>query len=281
MPLPLFASETLHHEAIDWATRVSSNGGVISTSVIRGVSAFCADIDRNSLRGRFLRLNLFSGGNLSGALVPLYRSTAFGGTVIGNATDTNVNFVSGDFAETGASGGLTGNGTTKYLNCGSSILSQGGVGNIHLSVSGSSLTTSPGTDAVPIGAANASGNNIAAIQTKANPTAVNRMFANGTPTAFADVSSAISSGHVIGTAVSATDLRVYQNGVQNGSTVTTTRSGTLTTNAVYVFTNNSNGTAASFSSARLTTYSIGFGLTAAQAAAFAAAVAALNTALGR
>jgi hypothetical protein len=281
MPLPLFATaRTTHHEAIDWATRVSANGGTISTTVLRAVSDFCANIDRNSLRGRFLRLNLFSGGNLSGALVPLYRSTAFGGTVIGNATDTNVNFVSGDFAETGASGGLTGNGTTKYLDCGSSLLSQGGVGNIHLSISGSSLT-SGATDSAAIGGTSAGGNNIAILQTRAAGVAVNRVFANGTPTAFLTSASAITSGQLIGTAISATDLRIYQNGTQNGSTLTTSRSGSLTTNAVYVFATNANGTASSFSAARLTTYSIGFGLTAAQAAAFSAARAALDTALGR
>jgi hypothetical protein len=276
----LVAAPTIHHEALDWATRASANGGTISTPVLRAVSDFCAAIDRNSLRGRFLRLNIFSGGNLSGALVPLYRSTAFGGTVIGNATDTNANFVSGDFAETGATGGLTGNGTTKYVDCGSSILSQGGVGNIHLSISGSALTSGQ-TDAVLIAGTSAGANNIASLQTRAAGIAVNRAYANGTPTNALTSSTAAASGQIIATAISATDLRIYQNGTQNGSTLTTTRSGTLTASPVFVFTASVAGAPQSFSSARLTTYSIGFGLTAAQAAAFSAARAALDTALGR
>ena len=70
----IYAAPSFHHEAIDWAARVSANGGTISTSVIRGVSSFCAEIDRQGLRDRFARLSIFSGGNLSGSLVPLYRS---------------------------------------------------------------------------------------------------------------------------------------------------------------------------------------------------------------
>lgn len=280
MTLPVFVSETLHHEAIDWATRASANGGLISTTTIRAVSEFCRAVDTAGIRGRFARLNPFAGGNLSGALVPLYRSFSFGGTVIGNATDTNVNFVSGDYAETGASGGLTGNGTTKYLSCGSSILSQVGVGDVHIGVSGGSLTTS-GTESVVVGGTGASANNIASLQMRSVGTAVNRVYANGTPTAFRDASSAASSGHIIGTAVSTTDLRIYQNGTQNGATLTTTRSGTLTTSPVFVFCAGVAGVPQSFSSARLTSYSIGRGLTASQAAAFSAAMNALNTTLGR
>jgi hypothetical protein len=277
MPLPVFVSETLHHEAIDWASRVSSNGGTISSSVIRGVSAFCADIDRQGLRDRFARLSIFSGGNLSGALVPLYRSFAYGGTLIGSATDTNVNFVSGDFAESGASAGLTGNGTTKHLECGPSILSQLSVGNAHLSAFGSSLIAAAGVNVM--GAGGSGFNSLAALQT--STTATNRTFINGTPTLFADSAAGLSSGHLIASAVATNDLRIFHNGTQNGSTLTSTRSGSLTANSVFVFSFNNNGTATQRIASRLTSYSIGRGLTAAQAAAFSSALSALNTALGR
>jgi hypothetical protein len=276
------AGPTIHHEALDWATRASDNGGVISTTTIRAVSEFCRAVDTAGIRGRFVRLNLFAGGNLSGALVPLYRAASYGGTVVGGSTDTNANFVTGDYAETGASGGLTGNGTSKYLSCGASILSQLSVGSAHISISGVSLTSGGAADVSPIGSSTGTGgNNIAILQTKASTAAVNRVFVNGTPTAFIDAATAISSGQIIGSSVATNDLRIFQNGTQNGSTLTTSRSGTLTANAVFVFANNTNGTAASFASARMTSYSIGSGLTAAQAATFAAAIAAFNTTLGR
>ena len=279
-PIPM-PDQYWHPEAIDWATRAAANGGAISTTTIRAVSEFCRAIDTAGIRDRFARVGIFAGGNLSGALVPLYRSFSYGGTLIGNATDTNVNFVSGDYAETGASGGLQGNGTTKYLNCGASIFSQLSVASIHMGISGSSLNSGPGADATPICANSAGFSAIAALSMKASGVAVNRIYANGTTAAFASAGTAISSGHIIGSAISATDLRVYQNGTQNGSTVTTTRSGSLTANAPFIFAHNNNGTAISFSSARLNGYSIGLGLTAAQAAAFSAAVAAFNSSLGR
>jgi hypothetical protein len=278
MTLPVFVSETLHHEAIDWATRASANGGVISTTTIRAVSEFCRAIDTAGIRDRFARLNPFAGGNLSGALVPLYRSFSYGGSLVGDATDTNVNFVSADFAETGASGGLQGNGSTKHLSCGASILSQLSVGSAHLSVSGSALNV--GNTVNLIGAGGSGFNSLAALQTIGTGT-THRTFINGTPTAFADASTAFPSGHLIASSVATNDLRLFQNGTQNGSTLTTARSGSLTTNAVFVFTYNNNGTPQPRHSARLNSYSIGRGLTAAQAAAFSAAVIAFNAALGR
>jgi hypothetical protein len=277
MPLPVFVSETLHHEAIDWATRVSSNGGTISTTVLRAVSDFCAAIDRNSLRDRFARLSIFSGGNLSGALVPLYRSFSYGGTLIGSATDTNVNFVSGDFAESGASAGLTGNGTTKHLDCGASILSQLSVGNAHLSASGASLA-GPFFQNL-MGAGGSGFNSLAALQ-RGN-LSTHKAFINGTPTADVNTTAGFLAGQLIASSVATNDLRMFQNGTQNGSTVTATRSGSLTANSVFVFAYNDNGTPVTRVAARLQSYSIGLGLTAAHAAAFSSALSALNTALGR
>ena len=275
---PLVAAPTIHHEAIDWATRASSNGGTISTTTIRAVSEFCRAVDTAGIRDRFARLSLFAGGNLSGALVPLYCSFSYGGTLIGNATDTNVNFVSGDYAETGASGGLQGNGTTKYLNCGASILSQLSVGNAHLSVSGASLGSAMGGLNV-IGAGESGFNGLAAIQTQTSSR--HRALINGTPTAPVDSASAFSSGQIISSSVASNDLRIFLNGTQSGSTVSTSRSGSLTANAVFVFSYNNNGASSASIACRLQSYSIGLGLTAAQAAAFSAAVAAFNSSLGR
>lgn len=92
-----------------------ANGGSVSSTTLAAVNVFCKAVDSAGLRSLFYRLNLFCGGNLSSALVPLYRGPARTGTQHGNATDTNANFVSGDYVETGSTGGLNGNGTSKYL----------------------------------------------------------------------------------------------------------------------------------------------------------------------
>jgi hypothetical protein len=61
-------------------------------------------------------------------------ATSYNQPRYGNATDTNTGpFVSGDYAETGASGGLTGNGTTKTLRHGVSWNLLPDINSVHLS----------------------------------------------------------------------------------------------------------------------------------------------------
>jgi hypothetical protein len=94
---------------------VVANGGSVSATTMQAVDRFCRSIDGAGLRDRFYRLNLFCRGNLSACLVPLYRGPSASGSTFGDATDTNNNFVSADYAETGVNGGLKGNGSTKFL----------------------------------------------------------------------------------------------------------------------------------------------------------------------
>jgi hypothetical protein len=113
-------------DAQDWINRVYANGGTVSTATAAAVNQFCTDIENapgGSIRDRFYRLNIFAGSNLNAALVPLYRGPSLGGTQYGGTTDTNNAFVGvgTDYSETGASGGLTGNGTSKYLDTGFNI----------------------------------------------------------------------------------------------------------------------------------------------------------------
>lgn len=117
----IIRSSGYHQEAMNWASRVLNNGGSVSASTMKAVSDFCKAVDLLGVRDKFYRLNLFCGDSLSAALVPLYLGTSFGGTRLGNATDTNNGpFVSADYVETGSTGGLTksNSATTKYLDSG-------------------------------------------------------------------------------------------------------------------------------------------------------------------
>jgi hypothetical protein len=119
-------STGFHPEAQAWRNAVIANGGTVSGSTLTAVSNFCRSIDAAGIRDRFYRLNLFCGTGLSAALVPLYRGQRSTATQHGNTTDTNTGpFVSGDYTETGTTGGLTGNGTTKYLATGLNPFSAG------------------------------------------------------------------------------------------------------------------------------------------------------------
>ena len=114
IPLP---DRCWHAEAEIWRRRVLDNGGSVSQQTMAAVDQFCRDIAAAGLRGRFYRLNLFCGTGLAAALVPLYVGERIG-VPRGSGTDTNNNFVAGDYNETGSSSGLTGNGSTKYLSTG-------------------------------------------------------------------------------------------------------------------------------------------------------------------
>lgn len=108
----------IHPDARDWAARVVSNGGFVSPATLTYVNTFCVAIANAGIRDRFFRLNLLCGdsdANLQAVRTPLYRGQSLSGTQYGNAQDTNVNFVQGDYAE---GTGLKGNGSSKYLNTG-------------------------------------------------------------------------------------------------------------------------------------------------------------------
>jgi hypothetical protein len=108
----------LHPDTVSWIARVAANGGSVSRSTVLAVNSFCNDIDLYGLRRRFYRLNLLCGSSLQSALVPLFVSESANATNRGFATDTNVSFVSADYAETGASAGLNARVQGKYLDTG-------------------------------------------------------------------------------------------------------------------------------------------------------------------
>lgn len=285
MPLPPFAHVRMtHSEADDWASRVSQNGGTVSTTVLRAVSDFCHAIDRGGVRSSIYRLNPFAGGNLSGCLVPLYRAASIGGTVIGNATDTNVNFVSADFAETGASGGLKGNGSTKYLNTGFTTNSLPSATSMHLSFSATSASVS-GTPTF-LGSYNGVLSGLVSLdEWSSSVTGGARTFRCGTATSAqlpAVTSPGATESHMIGSKTSATSCVIYRSGTSaasNSANVTPVRNDRPV--FVFVLGTNSAPQAGGYSASRGRMYSIGSGIDATQAAAFSAAVIALNDALGR
>lgn len=132
-------------EATAWESAVIANGGTVSTATKQAVSDFCDAIDAAGIRSSFLRLNLVCGDNLAAARTPLYRGASPTGTQYGAAIDANVGpYASGDYTE---STGLTGNGTSKYLDTTLTIgtLATFGAdyGNVHASVYNRTSATGP------------------------------------------------------------------------------------------------------------------------------------------
>jgi hypothetical protein len=263
-------ASSVHPEAAAWRSAVIANsGGTPSATTVRAVSKFCADIDAAGIRSLMYRVNLFCGPSLNACLVPLYRSAAFGGSTYGNTTDTNNGpFVSGDYTETGADGGLLGNGSSKWLNTGLQPDATPTFLTFHLSfwtrggsVSGTTRvmgceTGTPsthrylmdrrpaanGNDLITIGGATAAG--------IANPP-----------------SDDATAGHFLGTRTSATSLIGYKNAVV-GQTTASSITPVAPAFPVGIFAGNLSGTPGNFYGRRLAAYSIGDGLTGAQVTSF-------------
>ena len=272
------APQVTNADAQDWINRVYSNGGAVSTATANAVNTFCNSIESAGIRDRFYRLNLFAGTGLSAALVPLYRGPSLGGTQYGNTTDTNTNFVSGDYVETGATGGLLGNGTSKHLNTGFRTQDFASVSDVHLGIwwRGGTVTDTRRH----IGCFGASNDNFY-IDT--------RLAAGGGNLAVLGQSTSITTGvldqseqSIIASRTSTTNAVFYKNGTSAGTSTASVTGVTGTSQVIGVFTGLFSGTtAAAWSPHRLNGYSIGAGLSGAQASAFHTAWSAFQTALTR
>ena len=273
------APQVSNAEAQDWINRVYANGGtVVSTSTANAVSTFCDAIEAAGIRDRFYRMGIFAGYNLNAALVPLYRGPTFGGTTYGNATDTNNGpFVSGDYVETGASGGLNNAARTKHLDTGfaTNTLSDG---NRHLAAYARTWPNALYDDMV--GSESSAG--------------ISQQFCLGHQSSASQVSfgcfsntgrivsSAVSSGAFwLGANYSSGNAFLYRNGVQDGSG--SAAAATPTPSSVFVFALNraSAPSPTDYFGGTLGGYSIGLSMDAAQATAYNTAMQSFQTALTR
>lgn len=284
MSLRLIASARprVHHDALDWARRTAANGGSVSQSTLRSVSAFCDAIDRAAIRDRFFRLGIFAGRNLSAALVPLFRGPSLTGTQFGNTTDTNNNFVAGDYTETGSSGGLTGNNFTKYLNTGLTYDAMGVPATSHIGVFKGAGTWNGNQEL--IGARDA--DDFYYIQGRAQVGGDHKAHAyNGPSTSSgsfinnATVSSA--TNFLVSSRTSASAFALYQNAVSVASTSSAVTIAGCN-RPFLVFTRDaSTGPSTPYWPYRILGYSFGLGMTATQVSAYNSAMQAFQTALGR
>lgn len=267
-------------DAQDWINRVYTNDGTVSATTAAAVNTFCNAIDAASLRDRFYRLNLFCGTGLNACLVPLYRGPSLGGTQYGNTTDTNNGpFVSGDYVETGGSGGLQGNGTTKSLDTGLNASVLPSAASIHLAAWKSAGTVSGGRAFVSV----RDTANLNIFRIFKNTGVGNNLdtILGALTLATSGVDSANdNAGMVIGSRTSATSLALFRNGVSVG-TATTSTAGTLPSRPFFVFADNQSTGAQERWPHRMSAYSIGTGLTSTQAADYYNALSAFMAALSR
>lgn len=266
-PFPTINPTSAHPDASDWANRVLANGGSVSASTLAAVSEFSRRIDAAGIRDRFYRLNLFCGTGLSAALVPLYRGPSLTGTQLGNITDTNTNFASGDYSE--STGLLNGTGT-KFLSTG---------------VTSSQLPASSGHVAWSFtnGSFSASG---FAWGVSHTGTARTYSFINSASSQSVEIGSSAGNGfnitqsaygRFLGSRTSTSLQTFYRNGA-SVATDTTARGATTGSTDQFLVFRSAGGSGSRFG---MNYYGFGESMTAAQAASFDSAVSAFLTALGR
>jgi hypothetical protein len=278
-----FAPKVSNADARDWISRVYANGGMVSAATAAAVNTLCDSLDAASLRDRFYRLNLFCGSNLNAALVPLYRGPSLGGTQYGNTTDTNNAFVGfgTDYAETGAGGGLLGNGTSKYLNTGLTVSNIGTASSGHMSAY-HGLSSGVNANRYYLGANDASTSNRFYFGTDSFSTAT--VF--GSYGAVQNAAQSLASnghgpaGHRILSRETDSSLTHYHNG-SVVATNTTPITPAVSTAAFAVFAANRNGTVDRFHNSWIAAYSIGLGFNSAQAAAYRDIMQTFQAAMGR
>jgi hypothetical protein len=274
------APQVTNADAQDWISRVYANGGSVSSATASAVNQFCVDIANAGIRDRFYRLNLFC-GNSDASLVavrtPLYRGPSLSGTQYGGATDTNASFAAAtDYAETGANGGLKGDGSTKFLNTGFPA-NAAALGDRHLAVY--ERVKSSSTYKVSIGArTQVTSPFFWELETLNLATTYG---AYGGNTAVAASSLNYTGGAMwLASQSSASSLSLYKNGSLAASSSSVNATNTYSGN-VYVFALNEAGNTYYHSDGRFGGYSIGLAMTDAQAAAYYTAMQAFQTALSR
>lgn len=274
--------QTIHPEAADWANRVRTNGGSVSGTTLSAVDRFVKSIYTAGIRNRFYRLNLFAGNSdasLAAVRTPLFRGPSLGGTQYGNTMDTNVNFVAGDYAETGANGGLLGNGSSKYLDTGFNVNNLT-ASSIHLSsyIRGTQDITSVRAliGALWNGAADRYRIFLSHIGSTAPNFSIQSELGKTTQASAANYANT-NAGHIITSRTSTTSLTLYD----DATSVAAITDATAETVGAFPFLVFARTGPAEYYNGRMAGYSIGAGLTGSGVTAFYNAMQAFQTALGR
>ena len=108
-----YGGASVNPEVLAWEASIIAQGGTVDIDTLNAANDFMSAI--SPFRSKIVRLNFFASNSLAGALVPLINSTD-GSTLIGNAVDTNNNFVSGDYGKTTGLGNAA--NSSKYISTG-------------------------------------------------------------------------------------------------------------------------------------------------------------------
>jgi hypothetical protein len=252
-------------ETSAWVARVVAAGSTVSPASAAAHDAFITAAKSGGFWSLLSRFNTYGANTLAGALVPLVNT-------VGNATDTNHNFVSGDFS---LAVGLTGDGATKYLDTGALPSSFATTTSLHLAACTS--TNAGNYNGFLMGSEDVGNTNrLEFIENSGGPT-----FSFYTSATFYGSSYNTSApGFYIGSRTGITTSGLYRNAVSK-ATSSGTGNSPSSLHSIYVHAANVAGSVTSPVRDIFQSYSCGSGLTSTQATAYYNALNTLMTALGR
>jgi hypothetical protein len=252
-------------ESLDFFNRIAANGGSVTNSSMTLADTFVRGLLEAGLWPKLLEVGLFIGNNLNAALVKLKYPNGGQGVLVNN------NFVAGDYAETGANGGLLGNGTTKVLRTGTPQTAIGATGHVSFylreDLSGIDDRGLLGAVELP---------QFFGIFKSSNATDLVNCFGGGVSATYQNV----TKGFFCGVRSAPTDLNLFKNGVGLGTT-TTAATVANTSNDFAVWAMNYGASCYKYLDKRGSFYSLGQTLNAPEALQFYNLVQALQAGLGR
>jgi hypothetical protein len=253
-------------ETSAWVARVIAAGSSVSRTSALAHDLFVTQLKTTGVWSAIYRLNTYGANTLAGALVPLVNT-------VGNSTDTNHNFVSGDFS---LAVGLTGDGATKYLDTGALPSSFATTTNLHLAACTS--TNAGNYNGFLMGSEDAGNTNRLEFIENSGGSA----FSFYTSATFygSSYNNASAPGFYIGSRTGITTSGLYRNAVSK-ATSSGTGNSPSSLHSIYVHAANVAGSVASPVGDIFQSYSCGSGLTSTQATAYYNALNTLMTALGR
>lgn len=234
----------------EWLARVQREGSDVLSASRPAISNFVVSLKADNVWSNLLRLNIYCGTNLAAAKVPLR-------IFIGPTVDTFVLFDEADFSQ---ATGLTGDGSTEYVNTEVSISnSQMGDNDIHYAAY---IRTASDASSHAMGAQDGPGGTDTALLVSFSGTTY--WDAHNFTTARISTADSMGTGLYIGTRTAATNQVIYKAGAAlvSGTASGGSRSGF--TIFVHAF-NNSGLGAISFNARTFELYSLGLGMTITQA----------------
>lgn len=248
-------------------------GGTIGSSEQTYVNTFVLATKSHSYWTKLIRINLVL-GDFTACFVPL----KIGG---GNAVDTNMNFVSGDYTQVT---GLKGNASNKYLKTGITMNNLT-PGNFSIGFVGQGMEYNlSGGFYILMGhqKSTANYNNILLVANNSvtrNFSSYDSYFSGPADAIF---SSPLQTGFIVGNQASTTDTKIYENAVQKATSSGATGGSYGVSYEIYVFCEGIDGsTTGNFTASTCRGYFIGTALTTGNITDLNTDWEALNDALGR